>query len=141
VKINVVAAAGVAALAVATGAGIHAVQNSIVETPAPFAELTTQSVEQHTQNQCDVRVHFVVNHAGNESIRITGQCAGHAPTAGQIQRLAKPLVLPPWVHLGRVVHDDTCGNSHSADLGQILWGGRHGITTVLVCKSGHSYLS
>jgi len=64
----------------------------------PSAVMANSASAVPAQNQCDVRVHFVVDHAGNENINVTGQCAGHAPTASDMKRLAQPLVLPQWAN-------------------------------------------
>lgn len=48
------------------------------------------------QDQCDVHAHFVVNHAGNETISYFGDCGGSPVTAHEMGRLAEHLVIPRW---------------------------------------------
>jgi hypothetical protein len=50
-----------------------------------------------SQPQCSVSVHFRVSASGKETTRVSGQCNGHAPTAGQVARLAAPLVTRPGI--------------------------------------------
>jgi hypothetical protein len=57
----------------------------------------TMAIAQPNVNQCNVTVRFVVNSAGKETIRISGQCGGRPPTATELAHLAALLVLPPWL--------------------------------------------
>lgn len=90
---NTERAAGLAATALCV-AGLCASQAGAQA--GPQDRHGTQAAARHPQ--CIVRVTFTVDAHGGESIRVAGQCAGRPPTAGEVARLAKPLVVPAWLH-------------------------------------------
>jgi hypothetical protein len=87
------------------------------------------SAQMPNKNQCAVTLRIVVNHNGDEHVRISGQCAGHAPTANEVQRLTKPLAVPAWMHFyqKRPNHWIVCGGDCA--------------TSALIRSNGKAYTS
>lgn len=81
---------------------------------------------------CAYVIHLAELPHGRTDVRIAGSCHGHAPTAWDVKRMARTLVNPEWLRVGRYTRD------HGGCV--VVYGGS-GDTSAKVCADGTAFTS
>lgn len=92
------------------------------------------SVQSARPNQCDVRIHLVVDARGNESVTTDGGCLGHSATRNQLTHMlgAAHLIVPVYTR-----HGNTCQDLDSRTCFE--WDGRR--ISILWTRTGDTVTS